>query len=146
MTIRKMTKNDLSACAEILIQVYNNTLWQGGWTHETALEYLTDFFDMKKFAGFVVTLEDSIIGAVFAHEKVWWNRSEVFVEEMFISPEHQRKGIGSLLIREIETYIKENSLCGITLSTNRYAPAPAFYRKNGFYDCEHVLFMAKETK
>lgn len=27
---------------------------------------------------------------------------------------------------------------------NKYAPAPGFYRKNGFADCGHVLFMAKE--
>ena len=33
-----------------------------------------------------------------------------------------------------------------TLSTNKYAPAPLFYRKNGFVDCEHVLFMAKEIE
>ena len=33
---------------------------------------------------------------------------------------------------------------GITLSTNRYAAAPAFYRKHGFVGCGHVLFMARE--
>ena len=49
-----------------------------------------------------------------------------------------------LLLDEIEKYVKENKLAGVTLSTNKYAPAPLFYRKNGFTDCEHVIFMAKE--
>ena len=31
------------------------------------------------------------------------------------------------------------------MSTNKYAPAPYFYSKNGFVNCEHVMFMAKET-
>ena len=48
-------------------------------------------------------------------------------------------------MRQLEKYVKENGFAGITLSTNKYAPAPDFYRKNGFADCGHVLFMAKEV-
>lgn len=144
MVIRKMEKSDITACADILCSVYNNEMWQCRWDRETAVEYLTDFFTMKKFVGYVVTEGEEILGGIFAHEKVWWNNSEVFVEEMFIKPELQRKGLGSLLLKKVEEYISENGLAGITLSTNRYAPAPNFYRKNGFTDCEHVLFMAKE--
>ena len=129
---------------EHLCSVYNNELWQCIWTKQTAAEYLTDFFEMKKFLGYVLEDGNAIMGGIFAHEKVWWNNSEIFVEEMFIKPEQQRKGYGSMLIGQIEKYVTEKGLAGITLSTNKYAPAPAFYRKNGFADCEHVLFMAKE--
>ena len=127
-----------------MCSVYNNELWQCHWTIKTAEEYLNDFFDMKKFIGFVLLENEQITGGIFAHEKVWWNNSEVFIEEMFIHPDFQRKGYGSLLLDEIEKYVKENKLAGVTLSTNKYAPAPLFYRKNGFTDCEHVIFMAKE--
>lgn len=143
MNLRPMRREDLPACAAILKSVYNNDLWQGQWSDETALAYLTDFFDMKKFVGYVLE-EETIVGALFAHEKVWWNNSEIFVEEMFVLPAHQHKGYGSLLLRQLEECVAKRGLAGITLSTNRYAPAPAFYRKNGFVDCPHVLFMAKE--
>ena len=144
MNIRKMSKSDIPPCSEIMCSVYNNELWQCRWTIGTAEEYLNDFFDMKKFIGFVLLENEQITGGIFAHEKVWWNNSEVFIEEMFIHPDFQRKGYGSLLLDEIEKYVKENKLAGVTLSTNKYAPAPLFYRKNGFTDCEHVIFMAKE--
>lgn len=144
MNIRKMELPDIAPCAKILCRVYNNELWQCHWTDQTAAEYLTDFFVLKKFVGYVLEDENEIIGGIFAHEKVWWNNSEIFVEEMFIKPEQQRKGYGSMLIKQIEKYVTEKGLAGITLSTNKYAPAPVFYRKNGFADCEHVLFMAKE--
>ena len=64
---------------------------------------------------------------------------------MFIRPDRQRQGLGTLLLSEAEKYVKEHQLAGITLSTNKYAPAPLFYKKNGFVDCEHVAFMAKEV-
>lgn len=139
-----MERTDIDACAQIMCSVYNNEMWQCRWNEETASEYLTDFFDMKKFIGYVVENDGEVVGGIFAHEKVWWNNSEVYIEEMFIKPTLQRSGYGSLLIKKISEYISEKGLAGITLSTNRYAPAPAFYRKNGFVDCEHVLFMAKE--
>ena len=51
-----------------------------------------------------------------------------------------------MLIKAAEEYVSEKKLAGFTLTTNKYAPAPNFYRKNGFFDCEHILFMCKETE
>lgn len=105
---------------------------------------MKDFYEHKKFVGFTAWEGEKLIGALFAHEKIWWNNSEVFIEEMFVLPEKQGQGIGTLLLKEVEKYINEKHLAGITLSTNKYAPAPKFYEKNGFVNCEHVIFMAKD--
>lgn len=143
--IREMKADDIISCADILCSVYNNELWQCRWSRETAIEYLTDIFRMQKFVGYVMEDDGTILGGVFAHEKVWWNNSEVVVEEIFIKPELQRKGYGAKLLKRVEEYIKEKGLAGITLLTNKYTPAPKFYRKNGFIDCEHILYMCKEV-
>ena len=142
--IRQMQKKDLTACAEILCAVYNNEMWQCRWTVETGAAYLEDYFDVKKFVGFVVEENDKIIGALFAHEKIWWNNSELYIDEMFVVPEMQRNGLGSRLIKTAEKYVKKYNLAGLTLCTNKYAPAPGFYRKNGFKDNEAISFMYKE--
>jgi len=145
MFIRKLTKDDILACAEILCNVYNNEMWQCRWEKETAIEYLTDFYDMKKFVGYVLEEDGVVLGGIFAHEKVWWNNSEVFIEEMFVKPDLQRKGYGSMLLRAMDEYVKEKGLAGLTLSTNKYAPAPLFYKKNGFAENEFIFFMYKEV-
>lgn len=146
MRIREMNVEDIGACADILCSVYNNELWMCRWDKETAVEYLKDFFENKKFVGYVAEEEGEVIAGIFAHEKVWWNSSEVFVEEMFVTPEKQGNGIGTSLLQQVEEYVKKHNLAGITLSTNKYAPAPKFYEKNGFMHCEHVIFMAKEME
>ncbi|MBQ8569629.1 MAG: GNAT family N-acetyltransferase [Oscillospiraceae bacterium] len=143
--IRKTEKNDIPVCAEILCAVYNNDMWQCNWTTETGTAYLNDYFEAKKFIGYVITENEKIIGALFAHEKIWWNNSELFIDEMFILPESQRKGYGSMLIKAAEEYVAEHKLAGITLCTNKYAPAPNFYRHNNFSDNEYIMFMYKET-
>ena len=145
MKIRELIKGDIPVCAEILCNVYNNDMWQCHWEKENAIEYLTDFFNMQKFVGYVLEEDGEILGGLFAHEKIWWNNSEVFIEEMFVKPEWQRKGYGSMLIQAVEEYVKEKGLAGLTLETNKYAPAPNFYRKNGFQDNDYVIVMYKEA-
>ena len=143
MIIREMISSDMNECVDILCSVYNNELWMCRWDKKTAAEYLNDFYESKKFVGYVAEEDGEIIAGLFAHEKVWWNNSEVFIEEMFVSPDKQRKGIGTALLNKVQEYVKEHSMAGITLSTNKYAPAPKFYEKNGFVNCEHVILMAK---
>lgn len=145
MEIRELKQSDIRACAEIMCSVYNNELWQCQWKMETAMEYLTDFFKMQKFVGYVLEEDNTIVGGLFAHEKIWWNNSEVFVEEMFVKPELQRQGHGSMLLQAVECYCRNKGLAGITLATNKYAPATKFYQKNGFLENEYIFFMYKEV-
>lgn len=144
MRIRELQERDIPACADILCSVYNNELWMCRWTKEIAEDYLKDFFVHSKFVGYVAEEGTELIAGLFAHEKIWWNNSEVFIEEMFVTPNRQGSGIGTALLKKVEKYVQEKHLGGITLSTNKYAPAPKFYEKNGFGNCEHVMFMAKE--
>ena len=145
MKLKKFELRDLTACAEIMMSVYNNELWQCRWSLDTAKDYLRDYAEYKKFIGYVLWLDDEIKGAIFCHEKIWCNNSEIFIDEIFISPELQRQGYGTELLNVVENYIKEHNLVGFTLTTNRFTPAPKFYRKNNFSDAEHVLFMFKEV-
>ncbi len=144
--IRAMVESDIPQCAEILCAVYNNEMWQCHWTSETAAAYLADYFYASKFVGFVAEDDGEIVGALFAHEKIWWNNSELFIDEMFIRPELQRSGHGTSLIQVAERYVSEHKLAGLTLCTNKYAPAPHFYHKNGFVDNEVIMFMYKENQ
>lgn len=144
MNIRKFQTSDLECCARILMAVYNNPLWQCRWEYDTAVAYLQDYADAGKFIGYVAEQDGQIFGAILAHEKIWWNNSEVFIDEMFVLPEHQGKGVGTALLKTLEGYVLERGLAGFTLTTNRYAPAPQFYKKNGFVTCEPIIMMAKE--
>ena len=102
MNIREMLREYIPACANILCSVYNNDMWQGRWTKETAMEYLTDFFETKKFVGYVLEENGEILGGIFAREKVWWNNSEVFIEEMFVKPDLHWRRI-NMLLHQIST-------------------------------------------
>lgn len=50
-----------------------------------------DYFEPKKFVGFILEIDGKVYGAMFCHEKIWWNNSEIFIDEMFVQPEFRHK-------------------------------------------------------
>jgi len=100
--IREKRRSDIPACADILCSVYINDLWQNRWEQATAMEYLSDIFNMPKFLGYVVEEDGAILGGLLAREKVWWSGSEVYVEELFVKRSHQGRGYGTMLMKRVE--------------------------------------------
>ncbi|SDM80868.1 GNAT family N-acetyltransferase [Acetanaerobacterium elongatum] len=145
MTFKSITNDELQTCAELLMRTYNCPPWNDRWTAESALRYVSEFFGFPRFFGFAAFEGDELVGAMFCREHTWYTNDELYVDEFFIAPEHQRKGYGAAMLKYAEDYIKSKGLAGFTLLTNRYMPAPRFYEKNGFTTAEHVMFMYKEV-
>ena len=141
--IREFHPNDMPACVDLLIEAYNGEPWNCHWTIETATRYLNEFVSIQNFVGFVICEDVAIVGAMFAHRKTWWTNDELFVDEVYIAPRCQRQGYGAKLLGHAEDYAKVEGLAGLTLLTDRYMPAAAFYAKRGYLQAEHVVFMYK---
>jgi ribosomal protein S18 acetylase RimI-like enzyme len=141
--IRDFSLADMQACVELLIESYAGDPWYYRWTTETATRYLNEFTAADSFVGFVIEEDTAIVGAMFAHRKTWWTKDELFVDELFVTPRLQRRGLGSNLLIHAESYAKACDLAGLTLLTSREMPAPIFYSKQGYLQAEQVIFMYK---
>jgi aminoglycoside 6'-N-acetyltransferase I len=141
--IKRYDNRDLEQCAGVMMEAYNGPPWNDHWTLEKAIRFLREFVDSPRFFGFTLWEGDALVGAAFCREKTWWNNDEIFVEEFYVAPQYQRQGYGKQLLQAIEAHIREHSLAGFTLLTNRYMPALAFYQKNDFVLADHVAFMYK---
>ncbi len=141
--IREFHPDDLETCVHLLIEAYNGEPWNNHWTIETASRYLKEFVSNDKFVGFVICESEVVVGAMFAHRKTWWTNDELYVDELYISPGFQGKGYGERLLSHAEHYAKSEGLAGLTLLTNRYFPATAFYTKHGYQQAEHIIYMYK---
>jgi len=130
--IKEFSKNDFQKCCDLFIYTFNRPPWHDEWTNETAHIYLKELVDSKRFVGYTLWDNDSLIGVAFCHTRFNWRGDELAVDLMFISPDHQRKGCGLTLMNAVETFAKDNSCITITLSTGVDAPAFSFYEKLGF--------------
>jgi len=146
LKIRKLLLDDIDACVKLLIATYNPPPWNNRWTEESGKKYLAEFMSNNNFIGFVLEEDNEIVGAMFAHRKVWWTNDEIYIDELFIKPDRQSHGCGKLLMDQAELLSKELGLGGVTLLTNKHHPAKKFYEKRGYVVAEHVVFMYKELQ
>ncbi|MCL1862259.1 MAG: GNAT family N-acetyltransferase [Defluviitaleaceae bacterium] len=144
--IKKFKPEDLKACCDLYIKTFNAPPWNDSWTQEAALRCLGDLTERKRFFGYTLWSGDKLVGAVFAYTKTFYTGDEVYVDELFISPDHQRKGYGTALMAEIEKYATENSITCITLLTAIHHPAYDFYKNHGYETSKSMAFMYKGIK
>lgn len=130
--IREMRVDDLPQCGMIYAKAFPKEHWGIDWTAENAAEYLTDFFEQKRFVGYVYEENDEVAGCIFALCRISGSRKEIHINEMAVRPERQGQGIGRQLLNAVKDYSREHGLAGIVLYTSEYAPAAGFYAKNGF--------------
>jgi len=87
-------------------------------------------FENKKTFGFEVYENGELIGGACGHTNMGnW----VWVELLYVDEKHRGKDIGTLLIKKIENFCKENRCLGVHLNTWDWQ-AKGFYEKMGF-DC-----------
>lgn len=130
--IRKMERGDLLPCGEIYARAFPQEHWGIDWTQENAAAYLQDFFEQKKFVGYVYEEEGQVLGCVFALRRICGSREEMYIQEMAVLPQRQGRGIGRQLLDTVGAYCREQKLAGMVLYTSSHAPAAKFYEKNGF--------------
>lgn len=127
--IRIMKYSDLAQCGMIYAKAFPIEHWGIDWTAENATEYLQDFYEQKRFVGYIY---EEVLGCIFALCKISGSKKEIYINEMAVLPERQGHGIGKQLLNAVKDYSKDNGLAGIVLYTSEYAPAAKFYEKNGF--------------
>ena len=56
--IRKMKKEDLHSCGEIYAKAFPIEYWGIDWNPDNASEYLSDYFEQKKFVGYAICVAE----------------------------------------------------------------------------------------
>jgi len=130
------------ACANLFMNNYNNEFCKCDFTELKAQYYLSELIQAPRFVGFLLLdNENKVIGAAFCHERTWWYKDELYIDEFLIQADHQRLGHGSKLLSFMQKHSKKNDLSGVTLITNNLATAD-FYQKNDFHNHD-ICFMYK---
>ena len=61
------------------------------------ISFRSDYYEQKKFVGYVYEEDDVIIGCIFALCKISGSKKEIYINEMAVLPERQGQGIGTQL-------------------------------------------------
>ena len=142
--IRSFDTGDLDACVSLFLDVFSRPPWNDRWpSQDSARAYLRDVVGTPGFRGYVAHVNGRIVGACLGHVKRWWAGDEFMIDEMFVAPDIQRRGVGSAMLKAAEADLRASGVHRLTLLTARRTVAEHFYRKQGFSAHRRMAFMWK---
>ena len=118
----------------IKIEYINNFEEADKIAHELLSEYDNENnvkYNFNKF-GFIAKQNDITVGYLTGFSYY----SEVTINKLIVLKEYRGKGIGTKLIKQVESHFKNKGFNNINLVTNEFQ-APEFYKKCG-YELEFV--------
>jgi GNAT superfamily N-acetyltransferase len=131
--IRHMRRSDFGQAAELFICLYREEPYRESWTRDRALRYLEQCFCNPEFC-LVMEKSGMLIGYVQAHRYVWWDGDYVRIDDILVAKGEQGTGHGSMLMKKLEEECRARGIARITLESNIYSKALAFYKKNGYLE------------
>ena len=126
-----MTVKTNKLSAELFLRLYTSVGWEppGIEQAQKALE--------NTIATFTAYDDNTPVGMV---RLIGDGGMSYYIKDFAVTPEYQSKGVGALLLKALENYIKENIKPGWTVSLELISSKEAvgFYLKNGFEErpCE----------
>lgn len=87
---------------------------------------------LEKGHRFLLIKEDETVLGFASYEHLYKETNTTRIHKIYLLPETQGRGLGKLLIQEIEKIALENHADKLSLNVNRFNKAQHFYTKIGF--------------
>ncbi len=99
--IRRANPGDLDKLAEIYTKSYNSLDIGENWDEKSAKKLLKHLFNDQEDLFFVVEERGKPVGAIVGLIKPWWDGNHITDGELFVHPDHQKKGLGKKLVKKL---------------------------------------------
>lgn len=142
MKIRDITPSDIPSVLPIYIDYYNR-VEGSSWTEETAGRRIEQVLTMKDSYGLMAERDNEVIGFIMAYFKQYDDIIVYSLEEILIKYEHQRKGLGSSFLDELERRVREKGASSIELDAVNDDMHEKFYRKAGYKGTDSLVLKVK---
>ncbi|NTV98248.1 MAG: GNAT family N-acetyltransferase [Chlorobiaceae bacterium] len=141
--VRAATFADIPACCALLGTLFNQEREFAADAQKQADGILMVIENPEKGMIFVCEIDDRVRGMVMLLFTVstFLGKKVAILEDMIVSPDCRRKGIGALLLDTAIEYARSNGFGRITLLTDHdNKPAQLFYASKGFVKSEMMVY------
>ncbi len=143
MNISEMNLNDIESVLTLYIDYYNN-YENCCWTEKTAKKRIQQVLSMiDSFSLIMKNEQDIVIGFAMGYFKQYDDIVGYSLEEIIISADYQHKGFGSILLKEIETKVKEKGAYCIELQAVNDELHEKYYNKAGYKNAANFIMKVK---
>ena len=93
--------SQLQEIGRVYAECFNSADIGEHWSEEAATEFLTYLYKIQPDMFYVATLDQKIVGGIAGIIKPWCDGKHIHEIELFVHPDHQKRGVASSLTREL---------------------------------------------
>ncbi len=134
--LRACEKSDIPNAAQLMCVAYAEDPYKEKWQLDRAEKRITAFLTGTTARGYALIVETQIVGYLFGRTDILAKGDVFYVEEIFVHPNYQRKGCGSMALNQLQIELKAEGVSKMELHT--IAEDISFYEKNGFSKSSYV--------
>ena len=148
MTIRLVKEDDFPILAGIYTVAYNSLNIGENWDDLASERLLRHLYSEQKDLFFVAEDAGEVVGAITAPIKPWWDGNHLVDGELFVHPDHQKKGIGKKLIERLftEAQEKHQAVSWDTFTHRVYAHPLKWDKSIGFSEIKEWVMITSNIK
>ena len=142
MNYIRMSEKDLDIITSLYVRYYNENE-DGIWTFEKAYKRIRQVLLTPDSYCLIQEINGLYTGFLMGYIKEYDDLKSYFLEEIVIFKDFQDKGIGSLLINELERQLLDLDISMIELMSVNDTKHLHFYEKFSFEKSNNLLVMSK---
>ena len=144
MIFKEIDISFLNDLVEVFIEAFNSEPWNDEWKIDSASKRLQQMIRCDGFYGLAAYSEDKLVGLILGNCEYYYDGIDFVVKEFCVDKNIKGKGIGSILLDEFTSRLKDKEIRRIILNTCRGEATEGFYIRKGFNTIEDMICMSKE--
>lgn len=137
-----MDERDLDIITSLYVRYYNENE-EGTWTFEKAYRRIRQVLLTPDSHCLIQEINGVYTGFLMGYIKEYDDLKSYFLEEIVIFNEYQDKGLGSLLIKELENQLQDMDVSMIELMSINDEKHRYFYEKLSFTKASNLTIMSR---
>lgn len=134
MEIKPFRKQHLDDVVRVFVRAYE------GWTPAEARAYLEKFHSFEPESCLVALAGGQIVGAILGYSFPRRKELILFIQELFVDPDHRKAGIGRRLVEALRKSFVDNPKVNITPLVKADTTVLSFYNSLGFDSDQLITF------
>ena len=144
MKIRKATKKDFKEIANLMNEEFSKPPFNEKSNLKNILKSIRFFY---KIGSINLAVENKkLVGVIVFKQEQYWGGPAILIEDLAIRKDFQKKGIGRLLMNDLEKSAKKKKISAIYFLTHKKSSAIIFYKKLEYKQRPNTVFFRKKLK
>lgn len=144
MEIRKAAKKDINVIAKLMLTEFSKPPFNERDSLSAVLKSLEFYYKIGNI--YIAADKTKTAGIVVFKIEQYWEGPVIIIEDLAVKETFKKQGVGSMLLRWVESYAKKNKIKMISFRTNKKSPALKFYKKHGYKQKADVVYFEKKMK